>query len=48
MRTKNELYQEALRPVARRRQTEGTRCKVVAVDGAILIVAPVTADAAAV
>lgn len=27
---------------------QGTRCKVVAVDGAILIVAPVTADAAAV
>ena len=37
---------------ARRRQVttcpRGTRCKVVAVDGAILIVAPVTADAAAV
>ena len=27
---------------------QGTRCKVLAVDGAILIVAPVTADAAAV
>ena len=33
---------------ARAGVTQGTRCKVVAVDGAILIVAPVTADAAAV
>ena len=33
---------------ARAEVTQGTLCKVVAVDGAILIVAPVTADAAAV
>lgn len=36
------------RPAPRSHSRRGTRCKVVAVDGAILIVAPVTADAAAV